>query len=551
MRWILGWIGLSALALVACATTPATPVESESTSAAFSVDASRLSEHVRILSDDSFQGRQPGTDGERLTLDYLQAQYEAMGLEPGGPNGQWRQPVTLTRYTPVPGATLRAAMDNGVTVNLTGAASAGLVRASYGDGRAQFDRAPVVFAGYGISAPDIGWDDYAGADLEGAVVIVLSGEPNDARFNGDYASLYGLDLYKTEEAYRRGALAVLTLLPMRAGSVGWNQVRSYAARASTQVVGVENIEATGYIAMDPVQGWIRSNGGDPDAWFAEAGSGQFRARRLEGVTLSLNAEEAIATIQTYNLLARIPGTERPNETIIVSAHWDHEGTDTESGGTDTVYNGAWDNASGTAGVLELARVLQAQGPQARSIVFAHMAAEEMGLLGSYFYAENPVWPLETTVADINIDMLPLSPPTRDMAIFGYGQTTLEDDLARLAAEEGRVVTDDGRPEEGFYYRSDHFPFALAGVPALMPWHGVDWDEGGREAGLPAYRRQWRTFYHQLGDEWSADLDWRSAVENLTLLQRLISELADGSQWPGWKPGSEFAATRAASEAARQ
>ena len=251
-------------------------------------------------------------------------------------------------------------------------------------------------------------------------------------------------------------------------------------------------------------------------------------------------------------MARIPGTERPDETIIVSAHWDHVGSrDTPDSDGDTIYNGAWDNASGTAGVLEMARVLSSGPAPERTIVFAHMAAEEMGLLGAYYYAENPIYPLETTVADLNIDMLPLSPPTRDLPIFGVGQNSLEDDLAALAAEEGRVITDDGRPEEGFYYRSDHFPYALAGVPALMPWHGVDWDEGGREAGEPAYRQQWTTFYHRRADEWSAELDWRSAVENLELLRRLATDLANSERWPTWKETSEFAATRAASDAARQ
>ncbi|WP_282008125.1 M28 family peptidase [Brevundimonas aveniformis] len=542
--------GLLALVLAGCATANAgSPVVAPQEAG---VEAARLSEHVRILSDDSFQGREPGTDGERMTLDYLQAQYEAMGLEPGGPNGQWRQPVTLTRYTPAPGGSVRASMRNGLTVNLTGAANAALVRATYGDGRAQFEGAPVVFAGYGISAPDRGWDDYAGIDVEGAVVIVLMGEPDDDRFNGEYPSLYGLDSYKTEEAHRRGALAVLNAIAVQAGSAQWRGIAGYVGRPSTQVVGVENIEASGYLAMEPLMGWIRSNDGDPEQWFAEAASGQFRARRLEGVTLSMDIQEQVDTIQTYNLLARIPGTDRPDDTVIVSAHWDHVGVaDTPDGNGDLVYNGAWDNASGTAGVLELARVLHARGPRPRSIVFAHMAAEEMGLLGSHYYVEHPVWPLETTVADVNIDMLPLSPPTRDLAIFGYGQTTLEDDLARLAAIEGRVVTDDGRPDEGFYYRSDHFPFALAGVPALMVWHGVDWDEGGRDVGAPAYRQQWDQYYHERSDEWSADIDWRSAVENLDLLEQLVADLADGDQWPDWKPGSEFLATRAQSASARQ
>lgn len=542
-------IALVGLVLASCSTAPAVP---PAPVAPIQIEAARLSEHVRILSDDSFQGRQPGTEGERLTLDYLQAQYEAMGLEPGGPDGQWRQPVTLTRYTPVRGGAVRASMRNGLTVNLTGAANAAMVRAAYGDGRAQFDNAPVVFGGYGISAPERGWDDYAGVDLRGSVVLVLYGTPEHAAFGGDQPSLYAEESYKSEEAYRRGALAVLTVIPVQAGSAQWNQILGYTRRPTTQVVGVGNIEASGYLAMDPLVGWIRSNDGDPDAWFSEAQSGSFRARRLDGVTLSMDLQETVETTTTYNLLARMPGTQRPNETIIVSAHWDHEGVaDEPNGEGDRIYNGAWDNASGTAGVLELARVLHAQGPRERSVVFAHMAAEEMGLLGSYFYVEHPVWPLETTVADVNIDMLPLSPPTRDIAIFGYGQTTLEDNLARLAATEGRVVTDDGRPEEGFYYRSDHFPFAAAGVPALMIWHGVDWDEGGTEIGRPTYQAQWDSTYHQLDDEWSPTLDWRSAVENLTLLRGLITELADGDEWPGWKPGSEFAAIRATSDASRQ
>lgn len=515
-----------------------------------SFEAQRLSDHVRILSDDAFGGRRPATEGERLTLEYLQAQYETMGLEPGGPDGQWRQPVTLTRYTPQPGARLVARTRSG-EADLA-ASGAAVVRAAYGDGQAAFENAPVVFAGYGIHAPERGWDDYGDLDVTGAVVVVLMGEPADARFNGEFPTLYSLDLYKTEEAFRRGAAAVLTLLPITSTEDVFAEVRRQASGTSVSVVGVENIEATGVLALDPFTAWTQQSGIDLQRALAKAETGTFRASMLEGVTLSLQAAETVEEIQTCNLLARLPGTDRPDETIVVSAHWDHVGSrDTPDADGDTIYNGAWDNASGTAGVLEMARVLSAGPDLERSVVFAHMAAEEMGLLGAYYYGENPVYPLETTVADLNIDMLPLSPPTRDLPIFGYGQNTLEDDLAALAAEHGRVITDDGQPEQGFYYRSDHFPFALAGVPALMPWHGVDWDEGGREAGLPAYQQQWRTFYHRRADEWSPDMDWRSAVENLELLRRLAVDLANSERWPGWKEGSEFAATRAASDAARQ
>uniref|UniRef100_UPI003519D223 M28 family peptidase n=1 Tax=Brevundimonas sp. TaxID=1871086 RepID=UPI003519D223 len=211
----------------------------------------------------------------------------------------------------------------------------------------------------------------------------------------------------------------------------------------------------------------------------------------------------------------------------------------------------WDNASGTAGILELARAFSLSPQPKRTVVFSHMAAEEMGLLGAYAYSVNPVYPLETTVADLNIDMLPLSGPTRDVAIFGFGQNSLEDDLAVLAEAEGRYVTDDREPEQNYYFRSDHFPFARSGVPALMPWHGVDLDEGGIEVGLPEYQALFNRDYHQRSDEWRADYDLRSAVENLTLMYHLAWDLANSDRWPAWKADSEFGAIRARSDAARQ
>jgi Zn-dependent M28 family amino/carboxypeptidase len=282
-----------------------------------------------------------------------------------------------------------------------------------------------------------------------------------------------------------------------------------------------------------------------------AQDGTFRAFALPA-TLSAKQAETTDILVTHNLLARIDGTERPDEVIIYSAHWDHIGVGGEHApGDDKVFNGAWDNASGTIGILEMARELsQAPAPK-RTLVFAHMAAEEMGLLGSYAYVADPVYPLETTVADINIDMLPLSGPTRDVPIFGKGQNTLEDDLDALAQAEGRYVSDDGQPQQGFYYRSDHFPFARAGVPALMPWHGVDFVEGGKEAGWAAWRERFGRVYHRPSDEWSADWDLTSAVQNLTLLYRLGLDLANGDEWPTWKPTSEFGQVRARSEDARR
>ena len=521
--------------------------------------ADRISQDIRHISSDEFQGRYPGTEGERMTLAWLQAQYEAMGLAPGGPDGQWLQPVELKRYTPVEGATVASWTGPDGTVHTLAPGTDIMVRAATNDGRADIAGAGLVFAGYGIHAPERNWDDWGDIDVRGKVVIVMGGEPTaeavTGRFNGVYPTAYSNGWYKSDEAFRRGAVGVIVLAMVPADNPGWLRSAQFNNRQRTLTPGAADLEFSGSINHDTGMAWAAAANVDP-ALLTTVDTGTFKAVALDGVTLSVRAEETIDTLVTHNLLARIPGTTRPEETIIYSAHWDHVGVGADhvspvSTTEDNIYNGAWDNASGTAGIVEMARQIAAAPRPARSIVFAHMAAEEMGLLGSYGYAANPVYPLETTVADINIDMLPLSGPTRDIAIFGKGQNTLEDDLAVLAAEEGRVITDDRQPEQGFYTRSDHFPFVRMGVPALMTWHGVDWDEGGVEAGQAAWDAKFGADYHKPSDEWSADWDLRSAVENLTLLYKLGLQLANGDAWPTWKPDSEFGAIRATSDAARQ
>ncbi len=513
--------------------------------------AARISADIRTISADEYQGRYPGAEGERMVLAWLQAQYEAMGLEPGGPDGQWLQPVELKRFTPVAGATASWTGPDGAVHPLTVGTDI-IVRAATNDGRASIRDAGVVFAGHGIHAPERQWDDYGDLDVRGKVVVVVAGEPDGDRFNGAYATNYQSNAYKADEAFRRGAVGVLTLVMAPASSPTWQGAVRGGSRTRTLTPGAADLEFSGGISHDLAAVWAIAAGLDVSR-LPNFANGSFRALELNGVTLSVEAEETIATLVTHNLLARIPGTERPDETIIYSAHWDHVGGAAQHPNVtgDQIWNGAWDNASGTIGVLETARQFSAAPRPERSIVFAHMAAEEMGLLGAYGYAADPVWPLATTVADINIDMLPLSGPTRDLAIFGKGHNDLEDRLEVLAAAEGRVVTDDREPDQGYYYRSDHFPFARAGVPALMPWHGVDLDEGGVAVGQPAYTGYFQAHYHQASDEWSADWDLRSAVENLTLLYRLGMDLANSEDWPGWKPTSEFAVVRARSDAARQ
>ncbi|KQY90105.1 MULTISPECIES: M28 family peptidase [unclassified Brevundimonas] len=513
--------------------------------------AARISDNIRTISADEYQGRYPGTEGERMVLAWLQAQYEAMGMQPGGPDGQWLQPVELKRYTPVAGATASWTGPDGQVHALTPGTDI-VVRAATNDGRASIRDAGVVFVGHGIHAPERQWDDYGDADVRGKVVVVVGGEPDGERFNGEYATNYQSGAYKADEAFRRGAVGIITLVAQPAASPMWQGALRGAARTRTLTPGAADLEFSGAMPHDTAAAWAAAAGLDISQ-LPNIADGSFKAVALPGVTLSVEVAETIETLVTHNLLARIPGTEHPEETIIYSAHWDHVGGaeqhPTVTG--DNIWNGAWDNASGTIGVLEMARQIKAAPAPKRSIVFAHMAAEEMGLMGAYGYAANPVWPLETTVADINIDMLPLSGPTRDVPIFGRGQNELEDRLQALAEPLGRYVSDDGMPEEGFYYRSDHFPFARMGVPAIMPWHGWDWVDGGRAAGEAAWRAKFAADYHKASDEWSADWDLTSAVENLTLLYHLGLDLANSGDWPGWKPTSEFAVVRARSDAARQ
>ena len=510
--------------------------------------AERLSQGVRTISADAFAGRYPGEVGEGMTLGWLIAQYEALGLEPGGPDGEWLQPVDLARYTPVRPATA-AWSAGGQTHALDG--DAVLLRSVSNDGRAMIENAPVVFAGYGIHAPERDWDDYGDIDVEGAVVVVVSGEPEGELFNGEYRTAHASDSAKAAEAYRRGAVGILTLVEAEAGAQAWTRRAQFNDRQRTLSPGNDDLEFTGAMRRAAFAPLAEAAGTTLDALTADLGGGGFRAAVLNGVNLSVDAEETVEVQRSRNLLARIPGTRRADETIVFSAHWDHVGVGEGPEGADLIHNGAWDNASGTVGLVEMARELKAAGPFERTVVFLHVTAEEQGLLGAFWYAANPVYPLETTAANINIDMLPLSGPTRDLPIFGLGQNTLEDDLQVLAQAEGRYVSDDGQPAQGFYFRSDHFAFARAGVPALMPWHGVDWVDGGREAGEAAWQARFRADYHRPSDEWSEDLDFTSAVENLTLLYRLTVDLANSDRWPGWKPASEFGPVRARSAASRE
>ena len=509
--------------------------------------AERLSDHIKVLSDDAMEGRFPGKIGEQMTLAYLQAQYEAMGLEPGGPNGEWLQPVDLVRFTPDRAPTASWSGPDG-TVHVLAAGADINLRTSVGDGKVAIQDAPVVFAGYGIVAPERQWDDYGDIDLTGKVVVVLGGQP--AAFGAD-PNFYGSSTHKTNEALKRGAIGVITLTDAPGDDPRWQRGARGAGRPRMTIGSAHDPKFTGSINRTVADAMAAACGADMTALLAAArAGGDFKAAGV-GTKISVDIAETTETIHSHNLLAKITGSERPDEYLVYSAHWDHIGMATEPNADgDRIYNGAWDNASGTSGVVEMARAFKAGPAPERTVVFLHVTAEEQGLLGSEWYGANPVYPLARTAADINIDMLPFTPATKTVAVFGPGKSTLEDDLARLAGEQGRTVVGDGEPAQGFYYRSDHFNFAVGGVPALMPWTGVDFVEGGDAVGRPYYMAQMETYYHNLEDEWRADYDFTAAVQNLNLLYKLGLEIADSEAWPQWKSTAEFAAIRAETEAAR-
>jgi Zn-dependent M28 family amino/carboxypeptidase len=526
------------------------------------IDRARLSEVVRELASDEFEGRAPGTPGGRKTVEFLVDRFAALGLEPGGVEGSWTQAVpmihTRVRSPETLGWTLngeRRSLRQGEDVEISTVRAVDQIAID----------APVVFVGFGAYAPERDWDDFGDIDLEGKVALFLVNDPDFAatpgeavagRFGNRRMTYYGRWAYKFEEAARRGAIAALVIHETEAAGYSW-EVASSGPGQNYAVVGA----ATG---TEPVllQGWIHNaaaaallaaDGHDLASLRVRARRPDFEAFELDGLRLVANLTIDVDDFTSHNVLAKLPGTRRPEEVIMVAAHWDAYGVGEPDAEGRTIRPGANDDALGIAGVLEIARVLCAAPPLERSVVFAAWTAEESGLLGSEAYAADPVYPLEQTVANLTLDILQTAGPARDVILVGAGQSELEDDLAWAAAEQGRVVTPESLPENGLFYRADHFSLARRGVPVLllMAIAGAqDLVDGGRAAG-----RQWvddyvGQCYHQTCDEWDPDWDLRGAVQDIDVFRLIIERLGNSSRWPAWKPGSEFKAVREASAAAR-
>ncbi|MEC3949767.1 M28 family metallopeptidase [Sphingobium sp. HWE2-09] len=527
-------------------------------------DPQRLEQSVRTLASDLFEGRAPGTIGEERTIRYLVARFEALGLEPGGPDGQWVQKVPLL-HTRLGAPEQLAVAQNGTTTDWTSGQQVYLSTLQPKD-KVAIANAPLVFVGHGVSAPERGWDDFKDVDLKGKVAVFLINDPDfeaakgeDAfdKFGGRTMTYYGRWTYKFEEAARRGAIGALIVHDMAGAGYGWNVVVSPGGENYDLVRPADkltSLQLQGWIEGNAAQALFSSAGLDLAALRKQARSRTFKPVALKGATFSATFPVTQDVVQSANVLARIPGAKRPQETVMYGAHWDAYGKGAPDAQGRIYRAGANDDALGIAALFEIARAFKAAPAPDRSVLFAAWTAEERGLLGSEHYAQNPAWPLDKTVANLTIDILQTAGKAKDVILVGKGQDTLEDDLAKAAATQGRTVTQESLPERGLFYRADHFSMAKRGVPVLLMM-GIagasDLVDGGRAAGQAWVDAYTGTCYHQACD--AVDDSWKldGAAQDIDLMLSIGRDLAHSTRWPQWKAGSEFKTIRDKSAAARQ
>jgi Zn-dependent M28 family amino/carboxypeptidase len=527
-----------------------------------SIDSQRLSNIVKVLASDEFEGRAPGGPGEAKTIEFLIDQFQSVGLEPGGTDGTWTHAVPLIHTQLASNGRLSVSVGE-MSQNWIQGLDVAVSTVRPVD-KINIQSAPLVFVGFGASAPERNWDDYGEIDLTGKIAIFLVNDPdfsaNDSepvwgQFGNKRMTYYGRWAYKYEEAARRGALAALVIHEDKAAGYGWNVASS---SPGSQFALAESSGPTPPI----LQGWLHYDAAS--TLFAAAGMDLVEQRRLARrddfsafelpqTSLSASLNVSMEKFESQNVLAKLPGHSQADEILMVSSHWDAYGQGEPDSLGRTVRPGANDDALGTAGVIELARVLKAGEPMARSVVFAAWTAEEAGLLGSAAYAAKPIYPLHSTVANFTLDILQTAGLAKDVILVGEGQSDLEEDLMRAAALQSRVVTPENLPENGLFFRADHFSLARQGVPVLLLMGiagGADLIEGGRVAGDQWIADYTGNCYHQTCDAWSAEWDLRGAVEDIELFHTILRDLGDSTRWPQLKSSSEFKAIRSETDAKR-
>ena len=515
------------------------------------IDIDALLAHTKMLSSDAFEGRAPGTKGEDLSVAYLADQFTKLGLKPGNTDGTYMQKVPLVGITPAPAPLVFKKGSLHQTLKWKDDVVAWTKHVA---SSASLDNSEMIFAGYGVVAPEFDWDDYKGVDVKGKTLVVLVNDPPvpdpanpdelDAKtFGGKAMTYYGRWTYKYEIGAEKGAAGVLIVHETGPAGYGFNVVQGKTGEQFDLVTPDKNMGRAaieGWITLDQAKKLLQSSGQDFEALKKQAATREFKPVPL-GATASMTIRNTLRTIDSRNVLAKLDGSD-PNlkdEYIVYTAHWDHFGKT-----ADGIFHGAEDDGLGCAALVEVARAFtRLPAPPRRSILFLAVTAEEQGLLGSQYYSMTPVYPLAKTLADINMDSWNVHGRTRDLTLIGYGASDLDDYARDAAGEQGRVVHGDAEPEKGFYYRSDHFNFAKQGVPALNPDSGVDYI--GKP---PEYARQVRAEwnekrYHTPLDVVLPDWDLTGTREDLTVLFAVGYRVAQADKFPEWKPGNEFQAKR--------
>lgn len=516
------------------------------------VSAEDLSMHIKVLASDEFGGRAPGTVGEDKTVAYLTQQFQRLGLKPG--NGD-------SYVQTVPMIESLVSADSSMSISYKGKRQNLLMGKDMVMGsrsekpEVKLNASDMVFVGYGVNAPEQNWNDYAGLDVKGKTVVMLINDPgfhvgDPKLFEGRRMTYYGRWTYKFEEAARQGAAAALIIHDTEGAAYGWDVVKNSWSGAQFDLPISEDSEP-----RVPVQGWLSADAAarlfsnaelDFSAMVNMANTRGFKAVSLNA-KLNVDLKSSSKRGQSRNVLAILPGKTRPDEAIVYTAHWDHLGTHPDEPG-DNIYNGAIDNASGVAGVLEIAEQFTVNKPADRSMVFLFVTLEESGLLGSKYYAAHPVIPLAKTVAVINLDAMTMVGPAKDLTVIGLGNSELDDWLAPIAAAQKRVLKQESAPEKGMFFRSDHFSFAKAGVPAIYAKGGIDNLEKGAEFGQSIVDDYNGVHYHKAADNFDPNWDLRGVVQDLNALQLLGKTLANSDKWPNYREGNAFKKARDASRA---
>jgi Zn-dependent M28 family amino/carboxypeptidase len=521
------------------------------------ITAADLSARVKELADDKYEGRAPGTVAGEASAQWIADEMKRAGVEPGNPDGTYFQTVEMVAQTVDPKTSfLKIAGPDGKSWDLKLGPDAVFITKDQKNQTVSFADSDMVFVGYGVVAPEENWNDYAGVDVKGKTVVMFVNDPgfvtnDDKLFKGNAMTYYGRWTYKFEEAARQGATAALIIHEEKPAAYGWGVVEGSWTGEQADLVrsdgGASRAKLEGWIQLNHATDLFKAAGLDIDQMRAAANKRDFKPVPMTGLKASATINQTIRTEKSRNVIGTVKGAEKPDEHLLLMAHWDHLGKGTsDDPNADVINNGAVDNATGVAAILEIAEKVAAGPKPKRSVTFLAVTLEESGLLGSAYFGENPVIPLNKIVGGINIDALQPAGPAKDITVIGYGASEMEDALKTALAEKGRVIAPDPHPENGYFYRSDHISLAKKGVPMLYVDSGTDLVTGGREAGEALGKTYTDVHYHKPADQFDPSWDFSGMEADVNVDFDVINRYANSAEWPQWFEGNEFRASREAS-----